>query len=130
MQIIRGMYCRLLTYVRLTYSASPPSQVLMFSKLLFLKQLTLKNAGLLIAGAKESDYAELKGNEEEEIVKVDFINGESDLDREKTNELTDTDLNIGKITFVSCATGSEGLPLIEDAEEADEVNCGSPKEFG
>lgn len=84
----------------------------------------------IIAGAKESDYCEIKDSGEEENVKVNIVNGDCDSDREKPTESTDTDLNIGKITFVSCATGSEGLPLIEDAEEADELNCGSPKEFG
>ena len=82
-----------------------------------------------IAGAKESDYSEAE-EECEEGVKVNIVNGDCDSDGEGGTEATDTDLNIGKITFVSCATGSEGPPLIEDAEEADEKSCGSPKQFG
>lgn len=79
-------------------------------------------------GATESDYSNEKTAIEDTCsVKEDILNGEYDSDAEKSCEMG-KDLVIGKISFVSCATGSEEPPKMpsEPYIETDD----SPKQFG
>lgn len=81
-------------------------------------------------GATEADYEDIDSvTEDENFTKeTSVLNGECDSDKEKSLE-PEKDLVIGKVTFVSCATGSEEPPT-SPAEEEDAVNDDTPKEFG
>lgn len=82
------------------------------------------------AGATESDYSDSNSvTEDENVVKETSIpNGECDSDKEKSLE-HEEDLVIGKVSFVSCAIGSEEPPA-SPTEQEDAVSDDTPKEFG
>ncbi|XKL65617.1 hypothetical protein PGB90_009037 [Kerria lacca] len=65
-----------------------------------------------VPGATESDYSDNENvtkEEDSQSEEVNIMNGDCDSDRERSPEI-EKDLVIGKITFVSCATGSEEPP--------------------
>lgn len=100
---------------------------------LFHLSYSLKNSLILTfvwTGATESDYSDAEPvSEDENVIKESSIpNGECDSDREKSLE-QEKDLVIGKVSFVSCATGSEEPPA-SPTEQEDDVSDDTPKEFG
>lgn len=81
------------------------------------------------AGATDSDYSIVKTVVEDtcSAKEEDILNGEYESDTEKSCE-TEKDLVIGKISFVSCATGSEEPPAT--SSEPNIESDDSPKQFG
>lgn len=81
-------------------------------------------------GATENDYSDTNSDtEDENVVKeTSMPNGECDLDKDKSLE-QEKDLVIGRVSFVSCATGSEEPPS-GPTEQEDAVGDDTPKEYG